>query len=178
MIRIILVYGLIAGLIVGAPMLGQMLLLPHDKAFPGGAVVGYLTMIVALSAVFIGVKQHRDKALGGVIKFFPALLVGLGISVVAGVIYVATWDLSLALTKSDFMTIYAQHAIAAQKAKGLAGAQLEAFSTQMNQMVESYKNPLYRWAITFVEIFPVGVVISLISAALLCNSRFMPARKA
>ena len=134
-------------------------------------------MIVALSAVFIGVKQHRDKALGGVIKFFPGLIIGLGISFIAGVIYVATWDLSLALTKSDFMAVYAQSAIASQKAKGVSGTQLEAFTAQMHDMVEAYKNPLYRWAITFIEIFPVGVVISLVSAGMLCNSRFMPARK-
>jgi hypothetical protein len=29
---------------------------------------------------------------------------------------------------------------------------------------------------TFVEIFPVGVLVSLISAALLRNRRFLPAR--
>ena len=110
------------------------------------------------------------------VRFFPALFVGLGISFVAGVIYVATWDLSLALTKSDFMAIYTQNAIAAQKAKGVSGDQLEAFTMQMNQMAADYKNPFYRWATTFIEIFPVGAVISLVSAALLGNSRFMPAR--
>jgi hypothetical protein len=33
-------------------------------------------------------------------------------------------------------------------------------------------------AITFIEIFPVGVLISLISAAVLRNSRVLPARAA
>ena len=40
-----------------------------------------------------------------------------------------------------------------------------------------YANPLYRLPITFVEIFPIGVLISLISAVLLRNSRFLPARR-
>jgi hypothetical protein len=39
-----------------------------------------------------------------------------------------------------------------------------------------YSNPLYRLPITFVEMFPVGVLISLISAAVLRNSRVLPAR--
>ena len=177
MFRIILIYGVIGGLIVGTPMLAEMVLWSGEPMRQGGLVLGYATMLIALSTVFLGVKQHRDKALGGVIKFLPALLVGLGISLVAGVFYVAAWDLSLAITHMDYMSAYAQSAIAAQKAKGVSGAQLDAFSAQMNQMVESYKQPLYRWAVTFIEIFPVGVLISLISAALLRNSRFMPARK-
>ena len=41
---------------------------------------------------------------------------------------------------------------------------------------KNYANPLYRLPITFVEMFPVGVLISLVSAALLRNSRFLPAR--
>lgn len=178
MFRTILIYGLIGGLIVGAPMLVEMVLWSGGPMREGGLVLGYTTMIVALSTVFLGVKHHRDKARGGVIKFLPALLVGLGISVVAGVIYVAAWDLSLALTHWDFMADYTRDQIAAQKAKGVSAAELEAFTTQMNQMAASYKQPLYRWAVTFAEIFPVGVLVSLISAALLRNSRFMPARKA
>jgi hypothetical protein len=39
-----------------------------------------------------------------------------------------------------------------------------------------YANPLVRLPITFVEMFPIGLEISLISAGLLRNSRFLPAR--
>jgi hypothetical protein len=39
-----------------------------------------------------------------------------------------------------------------------------------------YANLLYRWPITFVEIVPIGVLISLVSARLLRNSRFLPTR--
>ena len=47
---------------------------------------------------------------------------------------------------------------------------------EMAQFGEMYANPLIRMPITFIEIFPVGLVISLIAAALLRNSRFLPAR--
>ena len=175
MLRTILIYGLIGGLIVSVPM--NVMMLVWGKEAQGSLVIGYTTMIVALTTIFIGVKSYRDKALGGVIKFFPALLVGLGISVVASVIYVAAWDLSLALTHWDFMADYTRGQIEAQKAKGVAGPQLDAFIAEMNAMKVNYANPLFRWPMTFIEPFPVGVLISLISAALLRNSRFMPARK-
>ena len=50
-------------------------------------------------------------------------------------------------------------------------ADAEAFAT-------NYANPLYRMPLTFIELFPVGVLITLISAAVLRNSRVLPARRA
>ena len=71
---------------------------------------------------------------------------------------------------------YARAMIAQQEAKGLSGAALERFRAEMEQFKVQYANPLYRWPMTFAEIFPVGVIVSLVSAGLLRNSRFMPAR--
>ncbi len=39
-----------------------------------------------------------------------------------------------------------------------------------------YAKPWYRMPMTFAEIFPVGILVSLVSAALLRNPRFLPAR--
>ena len=106
------------------------------------------------------------------------MLIGLGISAVAGVIYVIGWEISLAATNHEFIDSYTQAAIAAEQAKGVSGADLEAFIAEMEQMRVQYANPLFRLPITFIEIFPVGVLVSLITAALLRNSRFLPARQA
>ena len=38
-----------------------------------------------------------------------------------------------------------------------------------------YADPLFRLPITFLEIFPVGLLISLISAAILRNPGVLPA---
>ena len=55
-------------------------------------------------------------------------------------------------------------------------SRLAKFTAEMEQFKVQYANPLYRWPMTFIEIFPVGVLVSLISAALLRNRRFLPAR--
>jgi hypothetical protein len=135
-------------------------------------------MLIALSTVFVAIKRRRDIEGGGVIRFWPALGLGLGISVVAGVIYVIAWESATALAHMDFANDYANALIAQQKAKGVSGAQLAAFTAQMDQFKASYANPLYRWPMTFIEIFPVGVLVSLASAGLLRDSRFLPARRA
>jgi hypothetical protein len=67
--------------------------------------------------------------------------------------------------------------IANEKAKGVSGEALARFIAQMEQFRRDYANPLYRWPITFTEIFPVGVLVSLVSALLLRNARFLPARR-
>ena len=38
-------------------------------------------------------------------------------------------------------------------------------------------NPLFRMPMTFTEIFPVGVLVSLITAGLLRKSTFLPAKR-
>lgn len=176
MFRIILIYGLIGAVIVGAPMLWGMLTLDPNGPIPeNGELVGYATMLVALTAVFLGVKHYRDKEKGGVIKFLPALGVGLGISAIASLGWVIAWEISLAVTKFDFVGAYFADMIQKAQAEGAVDkvSQLQADQAGYAAM---YANPAMRMGITFMEVFLVGVVISLISAVLLRNSRFLPAR--
>ena len=176
MLRTILIYGVIAGVGVGLPLSILTLTMSGQTMMHYGMLIGYLIMLIALSAVFVGIKRHRDVDLGGVIKFWPALGLGLAISFVAGVIYVIAWEVSCALAHADFAGAYARAMIAEQEAKGVSGAALARFKAEMDQFKVQYANPLYRWPMTFAEIFPVGVIVSLVSAGLLRNSRFMPAR--
>ncbi len=178
MIALILRYGIVAGLIVGIPMVWRMLAAkPMDTEMPvAGMLLGYLTMIVALTAVFLGVKAYRDKTLGGVIRFLPALGVGLAISAVASVIYVIAWEISMAYSSFDFIAFYKAYMIDAAKARGATGAELNQAIADAESFAKMYVNPLYRMPMTFVEMFPVGVLISLITAAVLRNPRVLPAR--
>ena len=109
--------------------------------------------------------------------FVPALLAGLGISAVAGVIYVIGWEITLAITDFAFIDSYSAAAVEAARAKGASAADIEALIVQMGEFRRQYENPLFRLPITFIEIFPVGVLISLISAALLRNPRFLATRQ-
>jgi hypothetical protein len=176
MLRTILIYGVIAGILVGVPLSALTLTMSGQTMMRYGMLIGYLTMLIALTAVFMGIKRHRDVDLGGVIRFWPALGLGLGISVVASVIYVIAWEASCAITHADFAGAYARAMIAQQQARGVSGAALDHFRAEMEQFKADYANPLYRWPETFNEIFPVGVIVSLVSAGLLRNSRFLPAR--
>jgi hypothetical protein len=175
MLKRILSYGTLAGLIVGVP-LSAITLAGKDRVPSHGMLIGYTIMLVALSTIFVAVKRYRDRALGGVIGFWPAFGLGLGISFVAGLFYVAAWEAAQAITHADFATTYANSLIAQQKAAGVGGAALAKFTAEMERFKIQYANPLFRLPMTFIEIFPVGVLVSLVAAALLRNRRFLPAR--
>jgi hypothetical protein len=179
MLNKILRYGVIAGVIVAVPMLGMTFLMDgHHLPTSYGMLIGYSTMLIALSTVFVAIKRHRDESGGGVIGFWPAFALGLGISFVASVCYVLAWEATVAITHMDFANSYASVMIEQQKARGLSGAALDKFIAQMEQFKIDYANPLFRLPMTFVEIFPVGVLVSLISAGLLRNRRFLALRRA
>ena len=177
MLRMIVRFGVIAGLIVGVPMFIFTDFGRNAGLEKYGYLIGYTTMLIALSTIFIAIKKHRDTALGGVIGFWPALGIGLGISFVAGIFYVLAWEAVLDVCHFDFANIYAQSMIDAAKAKGLTGDALAKAVTEAEQFKTTNNNPFYRLPETFAEIFPVGVLVSLISAALLRNSRFLAARR-
>ena len=106
MTRIIFTYGLISGFVVIA-VLGATLLLTGGK---GHSVwLGYLVMLVALSSILVGVKQYRDRTLGGVIRFRTALILGLGIALVASLAYVVLWEGYDAATGRSFMGHYIEN---------------------------------------------------------------------
>lgn len=178
MFGIALRYGAISGAII----IGVIIAGIFYAGGPGGGHAtsslwfGYLVMILALSTIFLAVREYRNKTLGGVIKFFPALGVGLLVAAVAGVVYVAAWETFLQTTGYPFMENYTAALIEAKRNAGVTGPELDAFIAEMERAKADYANPFYRLPATFIEIFPVGVLIALISAAILRNPKALPAR--
>lgn len=172
--KLVFVHGILAGLLVIGGMIVS-LTLGDPEELAGGVWLGYLIMIVALSLVFLGIKRYRDQQLGGAIKFGTAVLLGVGITLVASLIYVAVWEAYLAATDHVFIEKYTASVLASKEAEGLEGPALEAEAAKLETLKERYADPLFRLPMTFIEIFPVGLFITLISAALLRNSRFLPA---
>ena len=174
MTRTILIYGLISGLVIITGIMGTMFLnggAPHSDLW-----LGYLIMLVALSSILVGVKQYRDKALGGVIRFHIAFLMGLGIAAMATLAYVLVWEAYLAATHYTFMDKYVAGVLAAKRAAGVTGAAYAKAVAETDGMIGIYANPILRMLMTGAEIFPVGLLVAIVSAGLLRMPGFLPAR--
>jgi hypothetical protein len=174
--RIIAVYGLIAAVIVVLGWNIGMLFLPEGGT--AGIIVGYLSMLVATSFVFVGVKRYRDTELGGVIRFWPALWTGLGIAAVASIAYVLSWEVFMWKTDYSFMAQYTASTLKELNASGASAAELAKQASELQAFAKDYENPGFRMMITLSEFAPIGLFVPLVSAALLRKSSFMPAKSA
>ncbi|RYF88663.1 MAG: DUF4199 domain-containing protein, partial [Chitinophagaceae bacterium] len=101
--KTILTYGALSGLIVSAFMMTSITMCYRSGNFEGSMLVGYASMVLAFSLIFVGIKKLRDKDLGGKITFGKAFKYGLFISLVASTIYVIAWAVNYNMFMPDFM---------------------------------------------------------------------------
>ena len=168
--KIVLTFGLIAGAILSVMML---VTLPFQDqiGFDKGAIIGYTTMVLAFLMVFFGVRSYRDNVAGGSVTFGRAFIVGLMITAVASVCYVATWEVIYFKLAPDFGDKYAAYNIEKTKQSGAAEAQVAAQVKEMTEFKEMYKKPLVNIALTFLEPLPVGILFTLVTAGVLSRKR-------
>jgi hypothetical protein len=160
--RIVLKYGVIAGLITASLMILTMIFLDKNPDFEAAEVIGYLGMLIALSMVFVAVYQHR-KVQDGKITFSKAFLTGLYVSLIAGFIYALTWEIYYTNFANNFMEVYAENNLQKLRESGVSEAEIELATQQSASMIEYYKNPFFRFGMTLMEIVPIGILLSLIA---------------
>jgi hypothetical protein len=171
--KIILVYGSITGAVIILSMtLGIYVAEFGGDSFFASEALGYSIMLIGFSMIFVATKRYRDEELGGVIKFGTALKVGLGISLIAGIVYVIVWEINLYATDYAFILEYTDSIIQKTKESGVSADKIEATIQEMEKMKKQYGNWWFRLPMTFMEIFPIGLLISLISAVLFRNTNF------
>jgi amino acid transporter len=168
--KIVLTFGLIAGAILSAMMLITMLF-QDQIGFDKGEIIGYTTMVLAFLMVFFGVKSYRDNAAGGSVTFRRAFKVGLMITAVASVCYVATWEVIFYQLAPDFADKYAAYSVEKARRSGASEAQIAVRTQEMTKFKEMYKNPLVNIALTFLEPLPVGILFTLVTAGVLSRKR-------
>ena len=164
MITTITHYGLAAGLIIGSILFGTTVGLGQHIPDPAvGMAIGYAGMLLAFSMIVIAIRRHRDGVLGGVIGFWPALGLGLGITLIATIFYVLAWEAALAVTGMDFGAEYAGMMVAeAEKTRDAAA--IAKAKAEAAQFARDYAQPWWRMGVTATEILPVGLLVSLMAA--------------
>lgn len=168
--RNILVYGLIAGIVVTTLMLINV----HNLSSPGGnfdydrgLIIGYATMLIAFSMVYVGIRNYRNKYNGGVISFGKAFTIGIMIVLIASTIYVGAWLIDYYFFSPDFMDKYSTAMLDKLKASGASQVEIDKETKKMAEFVTMFKNPLFTAMMTYAEILPVGLVVTIISSLIL-----------
>ena len=166
----IIIYGLIAGIVVSASMVFTMANYSYCKGnvdYDTSMLIGYASMLIAFSFVFVGIRNYREKYNEGVISFGKAFKIGIMIALIASTFYVVTWLIDYFYFVPDFMEKFSVHELAKLKASGASQVKIDQKTKEMADFARMYKNPFFNAMITYCEILPVGLVVTLISSLIL-----------
>jgi hypothetical protein len=163
-------FGLISGAIISS-LMAVTIPFQDELGFDHSLVVGYTTMVLAFLLIYFGVRSYRDNVAGGSVRFGRAFAVGALIAVISSACYVATWEVIYFKFMPDFLTKYQAHQLDKARADGASEAVLAKQKVDMDRIAEMYKNPVINSAMTLVEPLPVGLLIALVSAAILSRAK-------
>jgi len=164
--KTVLVFGLISGAI-SALMLSATVPFADRIGFDKGEYLGYTVIVLSLLLVFFGIRSYRDNVGDGQITFTKAFTVGISITLISCICYVVTWEILYFHFLPGFMDKYSAYMVQKLSASGASAAVIQAQVQQLKKYKEMYDNPLLNAALTFIEPFPIGFVVTLISAAIL-----------
>jgi hypothetical protein len=162
--KIILTFGLISGVISSVLMCATIPFLRDLEHGDKGLVIGYTSIVLSFLLVYFGIRSYRDNLAGGSVTFGRAFGIGIGITLISCVFYVVTWEILYFNFMHGFMDSYFAKLIQkAQTAPGTPEA-IQAKVAAIRQSQRLYENPLVNALYTFIEPFPVGLLMTLISA--------------
>jgi hypothetical protein len=165
--KTVLTFGLIAGVIISVLMDGSLLLASRIGSGHNSMAVGYTIMVASFLLIYFGIRSYRDNTLSGQISFGRAFACGILITFITIVCYVATWEVVYFNFMPHFMDSYFAAQIQRVQSSGLDPARAAAQVAAIERSQQLYQNPFINMAYTFIEPLPVGLIITLISAAVL-----------
>src|SRR3954453_4983552 len=152
--RIVIIFGVISGVISSALMFLTLPLM-HTGAvnFSNGYILGFTSIVLSFLLVVFGIRSYRENN-GGTIPFGRAFSVGILITLISCVFYVASWEVIYYNIMPDFAEKYSQAAVAKMRKEGASDVAIAERKKQMVQLKKLYDNPLTNAAVTFIEPFP------------------------
>jgi hypothetical protein len=164
--KTVLNFGFISGIMISALMAGSLFI--ADRIGSGHSMIlGYTIMVASFLLVYFGVRSYRDNTLAGQISFGRAFSCGILITLITCVCYVTMWEILYFNFMPHFMDGYFAAQIHKVQSSGLDAATIAAKVAEIQRSQQLYQNPLVNIAYTFMEPLPVGLLITLISAAVL-----------
>ena len=161
--KTVLTFGLISGLLSSA-MMAATVPFVDSIGFEKGAIVGYSAIVLSFLLVFFGIRSYRENIGGGRITFGRAFSVGILITIISCVFYVVTWEVVYFNFMPDFGDKYAAAMVDHAKASGASDEAIERARKESQDFKAMYDKPLVNAALTFTEPFPIGLIVTTISA--------------
>lgn len=161
----IIKYGIYSFLTASTLFLGA-LLLATSFSYSTQETIGYTSMVISLSFVYFGIKHYRDYENNGELLFGKAVLIGILISVFAGLGFGLIDYIYTTVINPDFATEYLEKTLAGMK-ETLTLEEYNIQKEQLTQQMEQYGGSGFMAFIMCITVIIIGFIISLISALFL-----------
>ena len=96
-----------------------------------------------------------------------AFKIGALIAFIGSTIYVVIGLSYYHLFAPDFVDKFIEHALHMASQNDATEVELAAKAEELGKLKEMYKNPLFAIFISYLEVFPLGLIIALISSLIL-----------
>ncbi len=163
--KTILINGIFGGLIASTLLAIMTVYMKLNPNYEPSPIMGFGGMLLAFGFIYLGLKQQK-LAQNGNLSFKEGLLTGTLITLVISTMYVLVWLFIHYLYFPDFMEQYGKLVLKNSKPEDLA-----AKTAEINQMKEWYKNPIMVILLSYVEVFPFGILVSLVAALILKSKK-------
>ena len=172
---IVLKFGFIAGLILAIMVFVMSAIVGDSTDFEKGESLGYIFTVSAFFTIYLGIRSLRDNYSKGIISFNKAFRTGLLITLIGCVFYTAAWMININFIDNSFVERYTEYYINKVQSSGKSQEEIEKEIQLPKQSMSGYNNPFEMAIYTFLEIFPVGLIISILCSFLMRRSH--PASK-
>jgi hypothetical protein len=162
--KIIWTYGLLSGTFITLFMLISMYYCYQQTEMSGNMILGFSSMILAFSLMFVAIKKYRNESLGGSISFGKAFAIAISIAAIASTMYVIGWIIEFHTLMPDFMERYLNFSLQELENSGKSAEIIASEKEAIEQYRHSYDTLPGMILVTYLEIFPLGLIMALLAA--------------
>lgn len=160
--KFVLSYGLIGGCLLIGLGLFNWFVIAQMFGYNASEIFGYLSIILALLCIPLGIRYFRDKLNDGMVSFGEGFKIGMGITIVTSIIMFFYSMLFWILAGDDFMK---------WRENVLTESELKQAQLQMAQMPDFVLSPWFQGLVMLLTVFLIGMIINLVSSLALKRSK-------
>ena len=160
--KFVLSYGLIGGCLLIGLGLFNWFVIAQMFGYNASEIFGYLSIILALLCIPLGIRYFRDKLNDGMVSFGEGFKIGMGITIVTSIIMFFYSMLFWVLAGDDFMK---------WRENVLPESELKQAQLQMAQMPDFVLSPWFQGLVMLLTVFLIGMIINLVSSLALKRSK-------
>lgn len=167
-------YGIYGALTIVLLSTIHVYLIMPNVSWTGAEVAGYLTMLLSMIFVFVGIKYYRDNINNGMLSFVQGLKVGALIVLIPAVAFGLFDLLYTEVLNPNWKTTYYNDMVEQTK-RTTSPEKLDAALKKLEASKEMFSNPVFQFILMAVTVFVIGFIVTIISALTLRRTKTVTA---